>query len=330
MEQKIQIITTVSAWPEALEYQSKLLKKYCEDDFEFIAVIDTDPRPHFSNLWTRNARNKAIKIAQNYCDDVIEFPHHLHKSRLILFPETMEFQKNKASLRTADACQFAWQYLKKRNSKRALLIDSDMFPIDRFNFKSMVKEKNVGAIYQIRENASNKIEYFWNGLLAADFGAEPSLLDISFDAGVYNEFRTDTGGATYKWVLNNYEKIKWLNFLSSLDWSKDQLPEFVTPKLREFIQSDDRNKSSNFYSEIYADAFFHFRAGGNWNAESTEIVVNRRIKLFEAFCEMLDEQLNADLILPDKSVYSRFSESKYHLIEKLKNFLRDKIIYVKR
>jgi hypothetical protein len=122
VSEKIQIITTVSAWPEALEYQSKLLNKYCGDAFEFIAIVDTDPQPHYSNLWIKNARLKAIEIANRYCDVVLELPQYLHKNRTILFPETLEFDPRNPALRCAVSCQFAWQYLKQINSERAILI----------------------------------------------------------------------------------------------------------------------------------------------------------------------------------------------------------------
>jgi hypothetical protein len=321
MSEKVQIVTTVSAWPEALEYQSKLLNKYCKEAFEFIAIVDTDPRPHFSNLWSKNARPKAIEIANRYCDAVIELPQDLHQNRSILFPETSKFDPRDPALRCAVSCQFAWKHLKKINSDRAILIDSDMFPIREFNFKSITKDKNVGAVHQVRKNESNQIEYFWNGIIAADFFSEPSLLDISFDAIIYNELKTDAGGGTYKWVSSNDKKINWLHHLSSLTWSKDQFPSYITPKLKDFIQSDDRNISDNYYSEIYTDTFFHFRAGGNWNAEPRNIVVNRRIKLFEAFCEMLGEELNISM-LEKQSFYSRLNELKHQAGVKLKNIIR--------
>lgn len=321
MSGKIQIVTTVSAWPEALEYQSKLLNKYCGDAFEFIAIVDTDPQPHYSNLWIKNARVKAIEVANRYCDVVIELPQYLHNNRTILFPETLEFDPRNPALRCAVSCQFAWQYLKQINSERAILIDSDMFPIQDFDFQSMIKNKSVGAIQQIRKNETNQIEYFWNGILAADFEKEPSLFDISFEAGIHNDLRTDVGGGTYKWILSNYKKINWLNHLPSLTWTEDQLPNYVTSKLKDFIKLDDRNKSNNYYSEIYMDTFFHFRAGGNWNAEPSKIVINRRIKLFEAFCDSLSEELNVTM-LNKQSLYSRLNEFKYYAKVKLKKILR--------
>ena len=46
MTKRVTIITTVSAWPEALEAQKFLLEKYCKDDFNFVTVIDTSPNPN--------------------------------------------------------------------------------------------------------------------------------------------------------------------------------------------------------------------------------------------------------------------------------------------
>jgi hypothetical protein len=160
MSNKLKIITTVSAWPEALAYQNALLKKFCEDEFDFIAIIDTDDAPHYSNLWSKNARKFAIDLANSYCDSVIEFPKSLHNYRSKLFPNTNESYGNSPPLRTADTCQFAWLHLKEIGAERAILIDSDMFPISNFSFSQMSKSLPVGAVAQDRGDNNEKIRYF--------------------------------------------------------------------------------------------------------------------------------------------------------------------------
>jgi hypothetical protein len=289
MQKEIKIITTVSAWPEAIEYQAKLIKKFCRDEYEFIAIIDTGLKPHYSNMWNKSTHQQAQEIAYKYCHSVVEMPQNLHQDRLHLFPNTLEIKGNKPSLRTADSCQYAWHYLNKLNAKKAILIDSDMFPVASFSFQDLVGEKYIGAVKQLRKNSEKQIEYLWNGIIAADFESLPNLHEISFDAGLQGGLPTDTGGASHSWVAENIDKIQWLEYKSSLNWASKDMPRFISGTLRDFIVNDDRNQNKMMYSEVYADTFFHFRGGGNWNMEPRKIVYSRREKIFQGFSEILCE-----------------------------------------
>ena len=291
MQDNLKIVTTVSAWPEALEYQAKLIRKFCRDDYEFIAIIDADSKPHYSNMWNKATRKQALEIAKKYCHNVIEMPVGLHEDRVQLFPNTLEKKGNKPSLRTADSCQFAWNHLKEIKAHRVVLIDSDMFPIAHFSFQDLTKDKNVAAVKQTRKSVTQHIDYLWNGIIAADFASLPSLCDLSFDAGYHEGLPTDTGGGTHSWVAANYEKVNWLNFNSSLNWTHKELPDLKSNALREFIINDDRNQKGKIYSEIYESTFFHFRGGGNWNMEPRSLVYARRRKIFAGFSEILCEDL---------------------------------------
>jgi hypothetical protein len=313
MQDNLKIITTVSAWPEALEYQAKLLKKFCKDDYEFIAIIDADLKPHYSNMWNKATRKQALEIARKYCQHVIEMPIDMHENRTHLFPNTCEIKGNKPSLRTADSCQYAWNYLKEMKAQRAILIDSDMFPISHFSFEDLTKDKNVGAVKQTRESGHKKIEYFWNGIIAANFASLPSLHDLSFDAGYHEGLSTDTGGGTHSWVAANVQKVNWIEFNSSLNWTHKEIPDLKSKRMQEFIINDDRNIHGKIYSEIYAGSFFHFRGGGNWNMEPRSLVYARRRKIFAGFAEIICEDLIYEQPRRNFSLTSLIFEFYYYL-----------------
>ncbi len=322
MNDKLKIVTTVSAWPDALKYQAKLLKMFCKDDYEFIAIIDSGLEPHYSNMWNRFTRKQAIEIANKYCDSVIEMPENLHENRLNLFPDTLERKGNKPSLRTADTCQFAWLQLQNSTTRKAILIDSDMFPVASFSFNDLTKDKNIGAVKQLRGNNDGQIEYLWNGIIAANFELLPAAYELSFDAGFHEGFYTDTGGASYAWVQKNIDKINWIDYKSSLNWDTKEIRTSLYPKLKNFIVHDDRNLNEKIYSEIYADIFFHFRGGGNWNMEPRKIVFERHKKVFESFCEILNEDLFYTEPKRNYSLQSLLIEFYYYSKWKLKRFFK--------
>ena len=105
MNTKINILTTVSSWPDALVNQRLLLGKFSKLDFKFIAVIDTAPIANPWNLWDSKLRDKAIGIAREYCDEVFIFPEELHENRRILFPNTSNKKAKYSNERAADALE---------------------------------------------------------------------------------------------------------------------------------------------------------------------------------------------------------------------------------
>jgi hypothetical protein len=43
----------------------------------------------------------------------------------------------------------------------------------------------------------------------------------------------------------------------------------------DYIRHDDRNIDGKYFTELYDDTFFHFRAGSNWDKCSADIYEQR-------------------------------------------------------
>jgi len=54
-----------------------------------------------------------------------------------------------------------------------------------------------------------------------------------------------------------------------------------------FLKNDLRNKDGMFFSEIYDNCFFHYRAGCNWIGEGIDFHNNNSLKLKEAILLIL-------------------------------------------
>lgn len=288
MTSKIQIFTTVSAWPEALQAQRKLLDQFCNDGFDFIAVIDTSSTPNPWNLWDSRLRSRAEDIANQFCDEVILMPEGIHENRRILFPKTRVLKARNSNERASDVLQFLFNEKILNSYNYAFIIDSDMFPIAPFSvFESLIECPIRGVFQQRSGRFRRQAKYYWNGIMMLD----PTKLDFieqySFDCGKVNGLKVDTGGQSHWWIKRikdsgKQETLGEINHLASLDWTLQDLAVLLPATIKSFIQTDDRNMGDKLYTEIYDEKFLHFRAGSNWREESVEVVKRRNEKFIEA------------------------------------------------
>jgi len=288
MSADINIVTTVSAWPEALEAQRYLLDKYSEESFNFIAVIDTSPIPNPWNLWDSKLRKTAEKIAQVFCHEVLMMPEELHFDRKKIFPETKALKSKYSNERAADALQLVFERKILNSSIPTLIIDSDMFPISRFSLrKSLVSKPIRGVIQERKGRFGQEAKYYWNGLLMLDPPRLRYLEDFSFDCGKVGRLKVDTGGQSHWWIkkieeMGLGETLGYIKHHSSLNWHINDFEGIIPDAIKEFILSDDRNDAGKIYSEIYDQHFLHFRAGSNWREESALVVKERNRKFIES------------------------------------------------
>jgi hypothetical protein len=288
MRNKIDIITTVSAWPQALEAQRHLLNKYSKDSFNFIGVIDTSPTPNPWNLWDSKLRGNAEKIAQEFCDEVIMMPEELHFNRREIFPSTKVSKAKFSNERAADVLQFIFEKKILNSTIPSLILDSDMFPISTFSVIQLLDSNSIRGVIQKRKGRfSREVKYYWNGILMFDPPNLHYLADFSFDCGKVRGLKVDTGGQSHWWIKkieeNGFEAtLGYISHLSSLNWRINDYEAFIPEGIRKFILNDDRNQAEKMYSEIYDQSFLHFRAGSNWREESAQVVKERNRRFLKS------------------------------------------------
>jgi len=288
MNKKVNIITTVSAWPEALKVQRLLLDRYSRHTFNFIGVIDTSPNPNPWNLWNSELRQKAENLAYEYCDEVIMMPEELHFDRKKIFPKTKVSKARYSNERAADTLQFIFNARIQNSITPCLILDSDMFPIAPFNLIDSLVSSPIRGVIQHRSGKFNRhIEYYWNGILMFDPQRLKYLEDFSFDCGKVRGINVDTGGQSHWWIekmkeAGLYSELGFINHFSSLNWSVNDFKGVIPNAVRQFLLEDDRNKSTKIYAELYDETFLHFRAGSNWREEAVDIVQKRNAKFIKS------------------------------------------------
>ena len=283
MQPKVLFISTWINHPECISIQRDLIKKFCKEDADFLAVLDGKKEECFTNLGHTDIRQEMINTCKNNKIQYIEVPpdFHFEEKRKQLFPEFLSTQappniyrhKNPSS-RTAVSNQLGYNtFLTHLTHYRYLvMLQSDVFPFQPFSVIDMLAGNSLLYRDQWRESddKQHSIHYAWDGFLMFDFKADPSIemalwktfsFDDMFQKG--NIF-TDTGGGTW-FILEKLKKKKNGDFKNSLQWlTNDPILQTFPEPIQQFINTDIRNEGDKIYSEIFNVSFIHLRGGGNW------------------------------------------------------------------
>lgn len=288
----MKIITISSGNTQYIDIQYNTLKKYMKSDYEFIVINACVTKEDFSNFNDPYIIDKAKKK----CED-------LNINFLNLFDETKNEQIiynniDAASCRHSYVLRRVVKYIKEHPDKY-LIIDSDIFLIDYFDINEY-DDYNCAVVIQDRFT----IKYLWAGFLYINIFNAPKLdLLTDFDTGVFENIITDTGGGTYKWIMNidfnipsvseirnsdydfhNKNKIKYIKHLWSMSWNEEEYPSNLSNNILDFCKNDVRNNNNKFFCEIYDKKFLHIRGGSGWMNEGKSIHDDLSNKLYNVLC----------------------------------------------
>jgi hypothetical protein len=261
----MKVITSVVNNVHFIEIQYYTLKKYMTCDYEFIIFNDAK---EFNDI--TNGGDITIKQQiKEKCDMLgiqcihVENTHHLKTCDM--------------SIRHTDTFNNYILPYQKQNPDKYLLLDSDMFLVDKFD-ENMIQQYSCGVVEQTRENGV----YIWPGLCYMDFSqiVNQELLNWSCCPGM------DSGGMMKEWlrleIENDEDRIYFISSLSSCSWGQSSIPENIKNKeeIVSFLLEDPRNKDGNFFCELYDNRFLHYRAGSNWmgNGMKTHYSLSEKLK----------------------------------------------------
>lgn len=260
---KTYIYSTHFNMPEYIELQFKSLKKYFQNDFEFIVINDAKLEGDLTNFNQTDLNEKINNVCKKNSIECVRFPQEYHSNRIILFPETKEPKTNNAVTRCSDVTQFCINhFVKNYNNGLLMILDADMFFISNFNILNFMKNYNLAGIKQ-------KMGYIWNGICI--FDSKLNLKELNFDCGYVNKEPVDVGGHTYYFMkkYNNIIKYKPIScshytFEETFEGESDNITKILLEytKLRQ-------DKSAN--KEIILNkCILHIRSGGNWDYRTKE------------------------------------------------------------
>lgn len=252
---KVKIYTWADKAPDFIYKQYETIKKFIKDeDFEFIVFNNTP----VTASDRRNPIKKVCKELGIKCLDV--------RFRSFI---------SGASYITGWGILWAYhRFFRWEKDTIHVILDSDMFFINDFNFNEFLGNNDICAIHQRRGH----VEHLWNGFLFMKGAMLPDKNHLDFRLGTVEGERTDTGGNTYYWLKRNPDlKIRYMIHTGHLDVSKSEM-------LPENLRADYK---SEYCFQFIENSILHYRAGSNWEKRPKDFVDTKKAY----FNRLLDELL---------------------------------------
>lgn len=280
------ILTTHTKNYDFFELQVSQLSKHIKFPYTFVAGLDLEGSRQTGSSSDHEIINLFEKVSVASNTSLVQIPQIIHKDRALIFPAG-KFQSFGRQSQPANRCAESLQYLLSVvpwwQFNNLLVIDGDMFPIADVQAPLVSESKVFRGVLQTRKFFNRSIKYFWNGYFWIHNSCPFHHL-LNFQNGFIKKINTDVGGRTSYFLdalLCFDYQVSYVEHLSSGCWGNSNLENLsVNEPLKAFIQSDARNPSSDrFFSEIYDEVFFHYRAGGNWMKNNVLDEENRRHSL---------------------------------------------------
>lgn len=250
----IRFYTVSNRRPDFIVLQSESLKKYVKEDFEYIVVNN----------------------ATNWWDDF-----SIRKTCLEIKIKLFDAPKDKSS--AVRPINFLMQNVigKETVADLSVVMDSDIFLISEFDFKSYISGYDVAGIYQQRQE--REIEYLWIALVIINHTSCLDWRKLSFTSLP----GTDAGGASHKFLQEYSPRVRWMKHTPNIE---DEEKSILVPELLKFYKSE-------FGSQIIENAFFHYYRGSNWDRQSPNLHKQKTL-----FLKNLIRNFSSRKILVDNAV----------------------------
>ena len=186
--EKVLILTYSYNRPDFIEWQHKTFEKFLLDDYDFVVFNDAS-NPELSSQIEAicNQYNiSCVRVPQNHVNNT---PGARHQDAIKLSLETIGFKYDGL------VCMF----------------DGDMFLVQPFSIINFMKDYDLAALPQSREN---DVHYLFPGLVFMDMRNLPNKETINWAGGYINGSAADTGGQMHYYLKNNsHIRLHYMNQL---------------------------------------------------------------------------------------------------------------------
>ncbi|MCC8146949.1 MAG: hypothetical protein LIO93_11065 [Bacteroidales bacterium] len=255
-------IYTLHNHPKFIRWQKLLFQKFVTEEYEYYVVNTAD-----SDSMKESIRQECESNDVSCID--------------------LPFLNNQGtpSARNRIPLQWTWDnHIAKENST-CVIMDSDMFLLKPFNFSEYLGTYDIAGIIHKRAH----IWYPWNGL-SIFAGELPEKDTLNFREGKIESVRVDVSGHLHVYLQKHPEiKVKPIydgGFICSKNENIHLLPEEIKDKYED-----------SFLSQIFEQAFFHLRAGSNWNNSDN---YEKKITFMN---DMVDIALSEGITFPSPNGY---------------------------
>lgn len=281
LEAKLLIMTHSYNRPEFIPWQHYGFQKFLKDDYRFVV---------FNDAPNQELQDEISKVCEDLYIRCIRVPQTIHKEPYYL---PRQGGVAGASAECAETIQYMLDKMGFDHQDIVVVIDSDMFLIRPFSIREYLQENQLAANPQVRYGAHENIHYLLPNLMVFNMTNLPDKETLNFNLGIIDEIMVDTGGYTH-FYLKAHPQLKWIaNTLHPrpIDIEKPDL----NPEIRKHIQAHP--KLCNLITklpidvEFYIDyAFFHFKAGSNWNQIGDQKMQEKTTMTYEVMDELINNE----------------------------------------
>lgn len=270
------IYTVCYNTPQYIEPQYKLLKKFIQNDFEYIVFNNTMTDSVISD---KNFENNSI--LQNICQK--------YNIKLFDVPKELFLHGGGPSSRCGTAIDSANTFLFQNYSLDStfFLIDTDAFLLTPFDIETFMIGKKLSGRLQYRKGSTTTVKYITNHIVIY----KPKDLNLNFFSFLpcrLDNVACDCGG-NINYIFNSLKDNEFINWENKLFSASGNIKQCwgLAPYLKEHfniaaIDSMDDYNLKNYilqdtailkktfpFCEIFENTnnntiFLHMRAGTNW------------------------------------------------------------------
>jgi hypothetical protein len=259
MDELVRIYTVCDRRPDFVKMQRDTFRRHLRDRHELV-VCD--------NAESRGASRRLRVLCL------------VHRLRYVRVPDQHHENANVA-------CSYPLDFLtqevlaRERQARYSVLIDSDMFLLKPFSFADYLGPHALAGVPQRR----GPVRYLWNGLVVIDHRRLPDIRELVwacsgsaaspyFPAQLYQDGMlcgqaVDVGGPLHFYLERHPEvPVKHIDMarITADARNVDLLPDAVRAEYAPFAREE-------LASDLLAGgAFFHYRAGSNWNRMPVDMV----------------------------------------------------------
>ena len=256
----IRFFSPVCNNPEFVKLQEKTLRKFIQDDYEYIVLND-------------GLSPELVKQISDTCKE--------NNITCVEVPKTLIHSS--AAVAHCSVMQWAYDNIILENHKDEIcaFIDADMFVVKDFNVSDFVGDNALAGLPQYR----GPIEYFWPGLLFMNLPKMPSPEKLSLFCGIVRGYNVDAGGTAWHYLYDNRGiPLRGMEHTSHIHECNSNMHVLSKEVAEKYDQE--------FRIEILESAFIHY--GG----ASTKNFPERQEKKKKFIEWLLDECCSGNITMP--------------------------------
>lgn len=250
-----------------IKTQINQFKKNIKDNYEFILLNDANNNEMIDSI-NNIAKDMSVKC--------IRVPQDIHKY----------YNPSVAYAEALNWLVLTHIPINKDKYELILIVHSDVFPLIPLHVSNIIGSQTIASTMEVRNTGIDIVDYIYPAFTIINTKTirEPQLLDFNCGKvertinGVKTYTGLDTGGMTYKYIDKYKSDIKFIPHYQIYGVVPDYGDKTV-----EYLKYDYKIcKKNKLNSGWFAEGFYHYVAGSQWNISDIKLIKPSQLDKFTA------------------------------------------------